>query len=100
VKIRLLTVMKFVAIIAISLGATVHVVRLFRAEDDFATGFLIVEGIGLGLLAGIALGVGYFVKLVRADHRYARDLRRSDGATPLRWLGDEGKATGSSEASS
>jgi hypothetical protein len=88
VKIRLLTAIKSVAVVAIFLGAVVHVLRLFREEDDLASSFLIVEGIGIALLVGIALGVRYFVNLVRDDDRYTRELRRSDGASSFQWSGD------------
>jgi hypothetical protein len=74
----MLTAMKAVAITGVLLGVIVHIQRLFREEGDFASSFLILEGASVGVLCGIALGVGFFVILVRKDDRYAAELRRSE----------------------
>jgi hypothetical protein len=70
--------MKAVAITGVLLGMIVHIQRLFREEGDFANSFLILEGAGVGVLWGIALGATFFVNLVRKDDRYAAELRRSE----------------------
>ncbi len=82
-KVRLLTVMKVVAIAGIVLGFYVHIQRLIEDEDDFAFSILVLEAAVLAVVLVIAWGIRRFVRVVQRDYEYAGSLWRSDSLTSV-----------------
>ena len=82
-RVRLLTVMKIVAIAGVFLGAYVHIGRVVETEHDSAFPLLLLEGELLVVLLGIAWGFRSLVKFVEKDKEYAARLWRSDCRTSV-----------------
>ena len=75
-----------VAVMAIALGATVHVLSLMQDEGEFAASILLLEGIGAFAILNVAFGVGCMVRLAHKDDAYASELRRRDVVARRPWL--------------
>jgi hypothetical protein len=62
-RLTLRSVMAIIVFVAISLGLYVHICRLVEKEDDFAMGFLLIEGAILAFFCAVAWGLYLLVKL-------------------------------------
>ncbi len=81
-KIRLRTLMKIVAFLAVLAGISIHIKRIVEREEDFAVSILLFEGEVLAVLLGVALGIRYFTNLARKDRDYAAHLWQTDAPFP------------------